>query len=255
MATEQVTPLIDIREREEFQADQAALKRARDAADRLAGDKPFASREEAGEAADAIKGLRTARTDAEKRKLEITAPHRATTEAVNTAYNELLAPIKAAEEALKRKGLAWKRAEEARAQAAARAEAERRQKEADEKLAEAAAARELAEEEPENPEAQQLVEQTHAEAAAAAAATGAPAPKPETGRARGAWGSLHSRTEYRWELTNLSQVPTEFLTIDPAKVKGAIDAEKAQVKAGAKQQFDLTIPGVRIWPEEIPVSR
>jgi colicin import membrane protein len=252
-----VSELIDVREQEEFQADREAIGKARSFADALAGDKPFSSREEAGEAAEAIRGLRLARVDAEKRKLEITAPHRAATEAVNHAYTELLAPVKAAEAALKQKGLTWKRAEEAKAQAAARAEAERRQKEADKALAEAEAARELAAEEPENPEAQQLVEETHSQAAAAAAATSSvPAPAPEAGRARGVGGaSLHTRTEWRWELTDLAQVPAEFLTIDPAKVKGAIDAEKAHVKTGAKPQFGLEIPGLRIWPDEIPVSR
>jgi len=253
---EQVKPLIDVAEREEFQSDRDAVAKVREFADSLAGDTPFKTREEAGEAAEAIRSLRRVRTDAEKRKLEITAPHRATTDAVNHAYNELLSPVKAAEEALKQKGMAWKKAEEAKAQQAAREEAERRQKEAEDALADSAAAREIAEEEPENDEAKQLAEEAQREAAAKAAATGAVAPKPEAGRARGVGGAtLHTRTEYRWEVTDLSQVPAEFLMIDPAKVKGAIDSEKAQVKAGAKPTFALSIPGVRIWPDEIPVSR
>src|SRR5438128_6121910 len=176
MTEPQAEPLIDIREHETFQADQAAVAEAREHADRLASEEPFRDREEAGQAAEAVKTLREVRKRAEAHKLEITEPHRLTTNAVNAGYTELLSPAKAAEEALKRKGLAFRKAEEARAEEKRRQETERRQREQEAKIQEAQEMAQLAAEEPEDKEAQELAAKAREDAAAAAMNTAPAAP-------------------------------------------------------------------------------
>lgn len=246
-------PLIDVRYHEGFLEDEAAVDRARSFAERLSSGKPFASREEAGEAADAIRALRNAREDAEERKLEITEQWRASTAAVNTQYNELLSPVKAAEDALKAKGLAWKKAEEAKAQEAARQEAERHQKEQEERIADAQAAAELVAEEPDSLEAQSLAEQARQEAAAAASAP-PPTPVAQPKQVRGSFGALSSRTVHRPEVIDAALVPVRHKAVDLTSIKREISAEAAAAKA-ENRAFDLEIPGVRIHSEEVGVSR
>jgi hypothetical protein len=176
------------------------------------------------------------------------------------AKGEVLVEVKVLpgfKEALKAKGLAWRRAEEAREQERIRQENERKQKEAEAAAADAAEAAKLAEAEPENAEARELADETRQEAAAAAVAppaVAAPVPR----QVRGAHGALGSRTVYRWELVDKAQVlekAPELLTIDGAAVKGRIDSEKAAAKE-QQRPFNLElIPGVAIVADEIGVSR
>lgn len=65
-----------------------------------------------------------------------------------------------------------------------------------------------------------------------------PAPPPAPARVYTQTGSMSTRKEARWELTDLSRVPAEYLMLDTAKV-GRV------VRAGVRE-----IPGIRIWEEQ-----
>jgi hypothetical protein len=245
-------PLVDIKEHEVFLEDKASVENALAHASRFATDEPFKSRQEAGEAADAIAALKNIRIDAEKRKLDITAQWRVSTNAVNTQYKELLSPVGAAEQALKQKGLAFQQAEQARA-----AE-EQRQREAEQaKAAEAAAqeAQEAAEiaAEDDSPEMQELASEARKDAAAAAVAPPPAAPAPPR-QVRGGFASLGSRTVYKFELVDADAVPAAYKVVDSAAIKAVVTAEASAAKA-EDRAFALEIPGVRIFSEEIAVSR
>ena len=245
-------PLINVRELETFREDQGTVERALVRARQFAKPEPFKSREEAGEAADSIKELANARKDAEARKLAITAEWRASTAAVNTEYKELLSPIVAAEQALKQKGLAFKKAEEARAVEARRQEEKRRNEEAEDKVREAQEAAELAAED-DDPELQKLADETRQDAAAASVAPPAPLIAPPK-QMRGSFAALGSRTVWRFEVTDAAQVPDAYKVVNEASVKAALNAEASTAKA-ENRDFNLEIPGVRIYSEEIAVSR
>lgn len=249
-----VQPLVDIREDTTFLDHKHDVEAALIFARRFATNEPFKTRQEAGEAADAIKDLSGARKAADAYRLERTAEWRASTDHVNSHCNELVSQAKAAEQALKRKGLAFKRAEEEREAKERREEEARRHREAEEKAEEAQAAAELAAEEP-TPEAQELVAETHQEAARAALAT-APAPAPAAPKqVRGSFGALGSQTVVKHEVVDVSKLPPEHLTFNDKTIKAAIKGEKAMAKAEDRPvNLDL-IPGVRIWTEEIGVSR
>lgn len=250
---DQVEPLVNVKEDKQFLADQEAIERALAAARRFAKKEPFKDEQEAGEAADAIKAIANARIDAEKHKLERTAEWRATTGAFNAEYKELNGLAEGAERALKQKGVRFLQARKAAAAEKARQEQARLDKAAEDRANDAAEAAALAAAEPENEEAQELADEVRQEAAAAAQTTPAPPPPPPPG-VRGGFAKLSGRKVYTWELDNLDEVPREFLMIDPAKVKGAIDSEKALVKAGGKPAFGLQIPGVTITVGETGVS-
>lgn len=252
---DEVKPLLDVRELQSFQLDQEAIHKALAAALPFTKEGTFKNRDEAGAASDAIKALRQARTDAEKQKLTTTAEWRASTDHVNGNYNELLNPVKAAEDALKRKGLAWKKEEEAKERERVRQEEEKRQKEAEAKAQEALEAAELAAEEADNPEAQELADETRQEAAAAAVAAAPSAPREAPKAVRGAFSSLHGRTDWRFEVTAPAEVPDIYKTIDPTSVKAAIDIEVAAAKAERREVNVDLIPGVRVFPHESGVSR
>jgi hypothetical protein len=247
-----VTPLIDVREDDTFLDDQRDVKAALIAARRFATDKPFKDRQEAGEAADAIGGLKAIFDATEDHRKELTAPWRLSTEHVNSHYKELTAPAKAAIEALKRKTLAFQQAERARVAREQREEQERLDREAEQKAEEAQAAAELAAEEPDSSEAKQLHAEAHQEAARAAVAQ-APAVAPPK-QVRGSFGKLGLRTEYRHSVSDVSALPDEFKIANDKAIKAAIKGERAMAKAqGRAFNLDL-IPGVQITPEEIPVG-
>jgi hypothetical protein len=249
----QVEPLVNVKELETFREDQGAVERALAHARRFASKEPFKDRKEAGEAADAIKALGNVRRDAEERKLGITAEWRASTNAVNTEYKELLSLIGAAEQALKQKGLAFKKAEEARVVEQRRQEQARLDREAEAAAKEAQAAAEVAADD-DDPELQQLAEDTRREAAAAAVAT-PPPPMAPPKQVRGGFASLGSRTIYKHEIVDGALVPARNKVVSDASIKADIAAEKAAAKA-ENRAFNLElIPGVRIYSEEIPVSR
>lgn len=253
-----VEPLLDVRKHETFLADQAAVEAAYAQALRFSTERPIQTREEAGEVADAITALKNARVDLEKHKLEITEEWRASTDHVNGHYKELKAKVEGSERALKDQALVFKRAEDAKVLE------EKRQREAEEaekhRKAEAAAqeaqeAAELAREDS-SPEIQQLADETHRDAAAAAMATATPAPAIHDAPKglRGSHGAFTTRTVYKHTISDPGLVPDWAKTIDRAVIKARIDAE-AKVAKAAGRDFDLEIPGVRIYPEEIGVSR
>jgi hypothetical protein len=248
----QFEPLIDVKESEVFLEDKASVEKALEYARRFARGGSFKSRQEAGEAADAIKGLNNVRRDAEERKLQITAEWRASTNAVNVEYKELLSSISAAEGALKQKGLAFKQAEQARIAEQQRQEQARLDREAEAAAKEAQAAAEVAAEDS-DPELQKLADETRQEAAAAAVATPhRPVAPPK--QLRGGFASLGSRTVWKSEVTDESQVPDRHKIVDSRSIKAAVDAEARASKAGGRD-FKLEIPGVRIFSEEIAISR
>jgi hypothetical protein len=249
-----VQPTVDPLELGQFLEDRRDVQTALTYARRFAKTDPFADRQEAGEAADAIKALNNVRRTAEKRKLEVTAEWRASTNAVNAQYKELLAPIAAAESALKAKGLAFKKAEEERLAEEQRREREELDRKAEETAADAQAAAELAAQEPANLEARQLAADAHGEAAKAAVATPLP-PRDAPKNLRGGFSSLGSRTEYRHEVVDAALVPDRHKVVSEDSIKAAIKAEKVSAKATGRD-FDLNlIPGIRIYPDEIAVSR
>jgi hypothetical protein len=249
---EQVAPLIYVKEHEVFLEDKASVERALDFARRFASGEPFKDRQEAGEAADAIKGLNNVRRDAEGRKLQITARWRASTNAVNVEYKELLAQIGAAEGALKQKGLAFKKAEEARAEEQRREEQRELDRQAEAAAQEAQEAAELAAQE-NTPEMRDLASEAREQAAAAAVAT-PPRPVALPKQVRGGFASLGSRTAWKFEVEDSAAVPAAYRVVDPRALKSVVDAEARMAKA-ENRDFKLEIPGVRIYPEEIAISR
>jgi hypothetical protein len=248
----QVEPLVNVRELETFREDQGRVEKALKRARQFATPEPFKTREEAGAAADSIKELSNVAKDAEDRKKATTAEWRASTQAVNTEYKELLSPIQAAEQALKQKGLAFKRAEEARAEEARRQEQARRDKKAEDKAKEAQEAAELAEE-TEDPELQRLADETRQDAVAAAVAPPPPVIAPPK-QMRGSFASLGSRTIYKIEVVDPAAVPPRHKVVSESSIKAEVNAEAKAAKAG-NRDFSLEIPGVRIISEEVGVSR
>ncbi len=247
-------PLIAIHEDPTFLDDKRDIEAALIFARRFATKEPFKTREDAGKAADAIKDLSGARKAADAHRLERTAVWRASTDHVNSNYNELVSQAGAAEQALKRKVLAFRRAEEERIAKERREEEARLHREAEEKAEEAQAAAELAAEEP-TPEAQELVAETHQEAARAAVAT-TPAPAPALPKqVRGSFGSLGSQTLVKHEVVDVSKLPPEHTTFNDKTIKAAIKGEKAMAKAEGRPINLELIPGVRIWTEESGISR
>lgn len=251
---EQVEPLLNPRELDSFLRDERDVKAALVYARPFAKDEPIRSRGEAGQVSDAIKGLKDSLKQADKHKLEATEPYRATTKSINDEYGELKSTTSAAIEALERRALGFKRAEEKRLEAEQKAEQDRIDKEAQAKAADAQAAAELAEAEPENPEAQKLAGEMHRDAAAAAVAT-PPAPLDPPKQLRGDFSSLGSLVTYQHEVVDFSQLPEEHKAPNDKTLKAAIKGEKAMAKA-QRREFNLQlIPGVRIWTKESGVSR
>jgi hypothetical protein len=253
-----VEPLIDVREDETFLADKAMIENALAHASRFAKGGGFASRAEAGEAADAIKALNNARKDADAHKKDITAQWRESTKHVNTEYKELLSPADAAEEALKQESIRFKRAEDAkvREEERARAEAEaEKQHKAEAAAQDAQDAAELAREDS-SPEVQQLAADAHRDAAAAAIATYSPEPVVHAApkQLRGDFGALGTRLVYKHTVLDPALVPDEYKSVDRTAIKARIDAE-AKVAKATKRDLDLEIPGIRIFSEEVAISR
>lgn len=250
---DQVDPLLDVREHEEFQRDQRDVAAALVYARPYAQTETFKDRQTANGAADAIKGLKNVVKQAEETRKKLGAPYRATTEHINGHYTELGSQAKAAIEVLTKKGLAFQKGEREQVAREQREEKERLDREAEKKAEEAQAAAELANEEPESSEAQQLAAETHREAAAAAVATPPRSFAPPK-QLRGDFAGLGSRTEYRFEVVDAAVVPPEHKIVNEKSIKAAIKGEKAMAKA-QERDFNLQlIPGLRIWADEVGVS-
>lgn len=241
----------DVRQLDTFLEDEREVKAALIHARRFATNEPFKNRQEAGEAADAIKVLNGARRGAEERKLDTTKDWRTSTNAVNTEYKELLSPISAAEAALKRKGIQFAQAERARLEAERRAEQERLDKEAEEKAAASQKAAERAAAEKSEDTKQEAAE-AFQQAAVAATATARPVAQPKN--LRGDYGALGSHTVWKAEVTDPTAVPREHLTVNEKSIKAAVKAEQ-QLSKAQDRPFNLEIAGVRIYPEEVATVR
>jgi hypothetical protein len=242
----------DIRELDSFLEDEREVKAALIHARRFATTEPFKNRQEAGEAADAIKVLNQTVKAAEARRLDATKTWRANTDAVNTEYTELLSQIKgAAIPVLKRKGLQFAKLEREQLEAERKAEQERLDKEAEEKAAASQKAAERASQE-QTPEAKQEAADAFKQAATAATATAREVAQPKN--LRGDYGALGSYVKWKFEVTDPKAVPPEHLIPNEKSLAAAVKAEQAMAKA-QDRPFNLEIPGVRIFAEEVAVSR
>jgi hypothetical protein len=259
--SDQPSLLLNVKEHEDFLGDKRDVEAAEIYARRFAqaksADQPFASLEEANEAADALMSLKDVVKAAEEHRLEITAHYRATTSHVNEEYGELESKPKAAIEVLTKRALATKRAEEARVAAQ-----ERERKEELNRLAEAEAERaqkaaEDAEASPDDPAVQQRAAETNQSAGQAALKASGPnagaLAKPK--QLRGAVASLGSAVSYQWDVFDLDALPDSLKTFDKKAIDEEVRTEKAVAKAEGRDFNLQLIDGVRIWPVERGVSR
>lgn len=244
-------PTVVVRELDSFLEDERDVKAALIHARTFAKPEPFKDRAEAGAAADAIKVLNGARRAAEARKLETTAEWRANTAAVNAEYKELLSSISAAESALKRKGLQFAKAERDRLEAERKAEQDRLDKEAEEKAAASAEAAKKAAE-AQTPEANQEAADAFQAAATAATATARPVAQPKN--LRGDYGALGSYVKWKFEVVDAEALPPEHTMANEKSIRAAVNAE-AQMAKAQNRDFNLSIPGVRIFPEDVAAIR
>lgn len=237
---------------ESFQKDERDIKAALIHARRFAKAEPFADREEAGEAADAIKVLSKARKAADEHRLATTEVWRANSAVVNAQYKELDNAAAPAEGALKRKGVAFAKEEREAAEQKQREAQKRLDLEAEQKAADSAEAARLAAAEPDNPEAQELAAETFDEAVKAATVTAPVVAAPKS--LRGGYGALGSYVKWKCEVTDPTAIPAEHMIPNLKSLQAAVDAESKLSKA-QDREFKLEIPGLRIYPEDVAVSR
>jgi len=254
MMPEKAAPLINVKEQDAFLEDQMTISSALAAARRFAGKEAFKDRQEAGEAAQAIKDLKAAKRDAEEGKLKLTEPYRVTTGAANAEYKELLSPVDGAIKALEDRGLAFLRAEKAAADEKRRQEQEEIDRKAEEAAAEAQKAAEEAAK-AQDEESRRKAQEARQAAAEAAVATPAPPPDPPK-RLRGTAAVLTPIVKWHYEVTDVAQLPPELTEVvaKEASIAALVDVESKASKA-EKRDFNLEIPGVRIYSKEHGMSR
>lgn len=177
-----------------------------------------------GKAVDLVKLVKLCNTaQDELRKAYVTEPDRAV-KAVNKWFREQFTdPLTRAEKGLKAKvgtaqGIAQRKADEAARKAREEAEAQA--------LALAEKAREVAGDEAAEAIIEQGIKTAEAETKAA-----------NKGPARGGTASASVRKVWKWKITDASQVPREFLTVDSVLVNEA-------VRRGERE-----IPGIEIYQE------
>jgi len=245
-------PLVDVKTEQTFLTVERDVKAALIHVRRFSGTEPIKSWDEAGEVADAVKGLRLVTDAAEEQRKATNRPYEATVSHVNGHYKELLAQPNAAVATLKKKAAGFKAAEEERERERRRQEQEQLDREAEKAAAEAQEAAEKAARE-DSQEAKAAAAESHRAAANAATATAAPANPPK--QVRGSFGAVGTRTDYQFSVSDQSAVPSEFLTVNEKAVKAAIKGERAMAKA-QERPFNLgLVPGVTITPREVEVSR
>lgn len=250
---EQVEALIEVRESERFLGDKRDIEAALIHARRFGQSPEYKDRAEANAGADALRALKDVVKAADEGRRELKAPYEATGRHIDGHYKEAVAPAKAAIDALNQKGIRFIQRERREREEERRVEEERLAKEAEEKAAQAQATAEAAEVEPQNPDAQRAAAEAHGAAAAAAVAT--PTEKVHPKQLRGDISSFGTSTRLEWEVTDLSELPTEHLTFNKKSIEAAVKAEKALAKAQDREVNLQCIPGVRIWPVEKGISR
>lgn len=247
-----VQDLVDIREDDTFLDDKRELEAAEIHARRFAA-KPIESDPEAGQVADAIKGLANAGKTAEEHRKEKNKPLEDQVKHNNSHYSELLSRPRSAIKALKEKALAYQQAKAKRLEEEERKEQEQLDREAEEKAKEVQEAAELAAEHPADADARELVADARAEAAAAATATATRRTAPM--RSRGDVGLLTSQTLYEHEVVDFAALPDAGKQVNDRWIKGQIKAERDSAKA-QKRPFNLAlIDGVKITPKQSGVIR
>lgn len=183
---------------------------------------------------DLNKLISTAYKKAEEMRLEEVAPLKQAAEKIDASYRPLKADLKTAQTLIKGKldvyldeqeriaaeqaAIARRAAEEQALRDAEAAQAAGNAKKADEILTQAV-------------EAPALI-------------SVAPAPV-----ARGEIGGYSRRSDWTFEVEDISKVPSEFLMVDEKKVKEAIKTRK---EAGTIEQFQ--IPGIRIFEKKTGVT-
>lgn len=187
--------------------------------------------ETAGKVADLIRMIGSVTKAGEAAHKIAKAPHLEAGRAVDGWLKKMSEPLVAAKVRLQRPLDAFLRA---------KADAERRRREEEAKALEEAAAREAAAmQTPAQMDAAIATEERAAEAKEAAHAKPA-----EMARTRGDYGGIATlRTTWKHEVTDVAQVPREYLMVNDAAIKAA-------VKAGTR-----TIPGVRIFQDQSAMVR
>jgi hypothetical protein len=249
----QVEPLIDVREDEQFLGDKRDVEAALIYARRFGQSPDYKNRGEANAGADALKGLKDVKKAADEGRKKVKAPYEQTGKHIDGHYKEALSPVDAAIAALDAKGVRFLQRERQEREDEEKVERNRLAKEAEEKAAAAAEAARKAEAEQQNSEAQRAAAKAHNEAAAAAVAE--PVQKKHPKQLRGDIAAFGTSTTLDWEVTDLSKVPAEHLTFNKKSIDAAVKAEKALAKAQDRDVNLQCIPGVRVWFEETGVSR
>lgn len=216
--TTKVEPLINPTELASFEEAEGRVATARSVADSIPAELDEAS---ASSAADALKEIRHARQDVDVSAKAEKAPYKVTGDLILANFAELLSPLKAIEESLKERIVAYN----AKVQRAAQEEAKRiernaaeRQKREDEKAAK--------------------------ENRASHDKRGAPAPPPPPKGARGSFAKTTVKEVLKYAITDEAALPDHLVKRVPDKIK-----IKAAVNAGE------AIPGVRVWKEPEVATR
>jgi hypothetical protein len=253
VSSDQVKPLLDVREEKQFLGDkrdvEAALIRAR----RFGQSSDYRDRGEANAGADALKALKDVKKAADEGRKKVKAPYEQTGKHIDGHYKEVLSPVDAAIAALDAKGVRFIQRARREREAEEKAERDRLHKEAEEKAAAAAEAARKAEAEQQNSEAQRAAAEAHSEAAKAAVAE--PAQKVHPKQLRGDIAAFGTSTTIEWEVTDLSKLEPQHLTFNKKSIDAAAKAEKSLAKAQDRDVNLQAIPGVRIWLKETGVSR
>lgn len=191
----------------------------------------------AAAASEALLSVSIAVKEIDNLRKSATAPYRHSTQTIDAEFKEMAAPLKGAEEALKKQLVDYQR------ERGKKIEEERRRQEEE--------AREAA-------EAQRKAEEEAAKAAEAARVAGEPPPPPPPvpepppppppptapPRVRHSeGGSVSMRKVRKFEVQDESLLPREYMVPSAVAIKRAVDDGETE------------IPGVRIWTEEVPVAR
>jgi hypothetical protein len=254
-------PLV-VREHPVFLDDKRDVEAALIGARRFARDStadpsaPFATEQEAKDAADMVRDMKIILGAAEDHRKEIARPFLDMQRAIKADYDELLAQPKAAIQVLTKRALATKKLIERRRQEEEEQRREALRKREEEAAVKAAEAAARAEADP--TDASVVAEAVQARENWAKVASirearerGEVKPQP----LRGEVATLSATVTYKWDVFDLEAVPREHLTFNKKSIDAAVKAERSLAKA-QNREFNLQlIDGVRIWPVEGGMSR
>jgi hypothetical protein len=200
-----------------------------------------------GVAAEALTRISKAVKEGNRLRKEATAPYRDTTSLMNRLFGEMIGPLEGMEERLREEVASYERRRRVAEEEA------KRQHEKEVRDHEAAVKKAAEEELKRKADAEEA--QRKAEEAAAAGAAPPPEPDPleepapppppppppapaRSGARRTSGGAVHAKTEWKFEVVDLVQVPHDLKMLDEKEVK-------KRIAAGERN-----IPGLRIYPDE-----